>query len=507
MTALEQAGFQEWSAPVLREVQTRVAPEGEGAGRGLRRGLIALDVVAAALGWSIALSTAAKADQLVIRLATLVVLVAAAVAMVAGQRLYLSRVCAIRAVEISGLARASVLAVVAALVLPRALPVELPTETALVGGVLTFVLLNVARAGFRAWLHAGRRAGRFLRLVVIVGANDEAYDLFKLVRDHPETGFCVAAVAGDPCGGVTFPESLPRLDVDGDLAGAVRRVGANGVLVASSSLHRVDLNRHVRAFLKEGLHVHLSSGLRGVDQRRLRSQPVAHEAFFYVERVSLAPWQRVSKRTIDVVLTIAGGIAVAPLLLLAALAVKLEDGGPVLFRQRRVGRDGVEFTILKLRTMVPDAEAMYLDLVATHAGREGPLIKLSDDPRRTRVGRILERLSIDELPQMWNVLRGEMSLVGPRPAQPSEIAAFDEELRGRLAVAPGITGLWQVEARDNPSFSAYRRYDLFYIENWTIALDTAILVATLQRVAMRGLRLAFDRGFHDRVPQAADRQG
>ncbi|MBW3643736.1 MAG: sugar transferase [Actinobacteria bacterium] len=492
MTALEQAGVQEWSAPVLREVQSGAAPsQPKRPGRDLRRALIALDVAAVAIGWSVALwADTTTVQPLMLRMTALVVLVAATVAMLASQRLYLSRVCAIRSVEISGLARASVLAVVAALVLPRALPVELPTETALLGGALAFVLLNVARGGFRTWLHAGRRAGRFLRPVVIVGANDEAYDLFKLVRDHPETGFCIAAVAGPPCGGVTFPDTLPRLPIDRDLATTVYRVGANGVLIASSALHRLDLNRHVRAFLKAGLHVHLSSGLRGVDQRRVRSQPVAHESFFYIERISLASWQLVAKRTIDLVLTVVAGLPLTPLLLLGALAVKLEDRGPVFFRQRRVGRDGREFTIVKLRTMVPNAEALYHDLVETHAGRDGPLIKLADDPRRTRVGRVLERLSIDELPQLWNVLKGEMSLVGPRPAQPREIAAFDEELRGRLAVPPGITGLWQVEARDNPSFSAYRRYDLFYIENWSITLDVAILVATLQRVAARGLRLA-----------------
>ena len=135
--------------------------------------------------------------------------------------------------------------------------------------------------------------------------------------------------------------------------------------------------------------------------------------------------------------------------------------------------------------MVADAEARLVDLTFANERQDGPLFKLTQDPRRTKVGRILERTSLDELPQLFNVLRGDMSLVGPRPALPHEVAQFDEELRGPPRVLPGITGLWQVEGRENPAFDVYRRLDLFYVENWSVGFDLAILMATLQSVLLR----------------------
>jgi lipopolysaccharide/colanic/teichoic acid biosynthesis glycosyltransferase len=214
---------------------------------------------------------------------------------------------------------------------------------------------------------------------------------------------------------------------------------------------------------------------------------MAHEPIYYLKTGTLARWQQFTKRALDIVAAGTGLVVAAPVLGLAALAIKLQDRGPVFFRQERIGRDGTPFTILKLRTMVPDAERLLGDLRGANE-RTGPLFKLKTDPRRTRVGRVLEATSLDELPQLFNVLRGTMSLVGPRPPLASEFAQFDDELRHRQTVRPGITGLWQVEARDNPSFHAYRRLDLFYVENWSISLDLAIILATIGAVAMRWWR-------------------
>ena len=170
---------------------------------------------------------------------------------------------------------------------------------------------------------------------------------------------------------------------------------------------------------------------------------------------------------------------------MAAIFIRREDGGPVLFRQLRVGRNGETFELLKLRTMNVGAERQLIDLTFENE-RTGPLFKLTDDPRRDRVGRVLERLSIDELPQLWNVVRGDMSLVGPRPALPGEVATFDSELLRRHLVAPGITGLWQLHARDNPSFDEYKRLDLNYVERWSLALDFGIFVRTIGSVVQAG---------------------
>ena len=459
----------------------------------LRRLLVGVDAVAVTIGWGGALLVVGglevhAASQGAAHLSMLALLAAVTILAVASQRLYLARVCTIRAVEIVRLGRAAAIAGIASLLLPRVLPVELDTPSAVVGTVATFLLLLLGRGGFRFWLQAGRKEGRYVRPVVIVGCNDEAADLCKLVKDHPELGFRLVGIVGTPSEDFGEPPAPILADLR-DALQAVQAHGVPGVIVAASSIPPVALNHLIRQFLRNGIHVQLSSGLRGIGHRRLRAQPLAYEPLFYVEPLKLAAWQLRVKRVLDVAFTLAGGLVILPVGVLAALAVKLQDRGPIFYKQTRVGRHGVPFTIVKFRTMIPNADRLYVDLAETKAGRDGPLIKLAGDPRRTRVGRILERTSIDELPQLLNVLRGEMSLVGPRPAQQSEVDAFDQELLARLEVLPGITGLWQVEARDNPHFSAYRRYDLFYLENWSVSLDLAILVATVQRVLLRGAQL------------------
>jgi lipopolysaccharide/colanic/teichoic acid biosynthesis glycosyltransferase len=213
---------------------------------------------------------------------------------------------------------------------------------------------------------------------------------------------------------------------------------------------------------------------------------------FYLEPARLRRWEEVTKRTIDLTLAGLGLVVGSPVLLACAVAVRLQDGGSPFFRQVRVGRGGAHFTLLKLRTMVPDAEDQVVELGAQNQ-RDGILFKLDDDPRVTRVGRLLRATSLDELPQLINVLRGEMSLVGPRPALPSEVAQFDERLLARHQVTPGVTGLWQVEAREVPGLGAYTRLDLFYVENWSVLLDLAILIATMSAVVTRAVRVLSGR--------------
>jgi lipopolysaccharide/colanic/teichoic acid biosynthesis glycosyltransferase len=204
--------------------------------------------------------------------------------------------------------------------------------------------------------------------------------------------------------------------------------------------------------------------------------------------MQLSRWQAWTKRALDIAIASVLLIPAIPVIALFALIVKLEDRGPALFRQARVGRHGEDFTMLKLRTMVVDAEARLAALRSECNERSGPLFKMDRDPRFTRVGRILDVASINELPQLWNVLRGDMSIVGPRPSLRREHERFDETLQARTVVRPGITGLWQIEARDNPSFDAYRRLDLYYVENWSVSLDVVILAATAEAVAGRVVR-------------------
>ena len=189
------------------------------------------------------------------------------------------------------------------------------------------------------------------------------------------------------------------------------------------------------------------------------------------------------KRLIDIVGSAAGLIVLSPLIVVTALVIRIRDGAPIFFRQTRVGLHGRPFTIIKFRTMAPDAERR-LHEVAHLNEREGAAFKATNDPRLSQVGGFLRRTSLDELPQLWNVLRGEMSLVGPRPPLPAEVGEYDIWHRRRLSMKPGITGLWQVESRNEPDFDRWVELDLSYIDRWTLWLDLSILVRTMPSVLM-----------------------
>ncbi len=461
--------------------------------RSLRWILLGLDVGAVTIAWLITLLVPGEFTRSLSGSTTrfgteLALVTVSSVLVIASQRLYLARVCGVRAVETARLARASVLSGVIAVVVAGQLATELSIARAALGALLTFLLLTLARGVYGSWLRRGRTNGRFCRPVVLVGAGPEAAELYRLIEQHPELGYRVTGVVG-PSRELRDWSSRVALGGDfDDVLPVLAQARANGVIVATSDVPTDELNRMTRVLLRHDVHVHLSSGLRGIDHRRIRALPFAHEPLFYLEQQSLAPWQRWVKRVLDVSVSGVMLVLLSPLLLASAIAVKLCDRGPVFFRQTRVGRDGAPFTLLKLRTMVIDAEEQLVDLSLDNQ-RTGPLFKLERDPRRTRVGHVLERTSIDELPQLINVLRGEMSLVGPRPALPHEVEQFDDELLGRQDVTPGITGLWQVEGRDNPDFEVYRRLDLFYVENWSVGLDLAIMLATAQAVLGRLLQV------------------
>ena len=439
----------------------------------LRRVLVASDAVAVAGAWTVVLGPLGgyRSGSPAGLLAAVAAVTAGALALMASHKLYLARVCRVRAVELSRILRVSVVTAVAAAAAGARWGVELTALGTAVAVAATVLALATTRGCYSLWLRRRRSRGRSTRPVVVVGDAEEAGNLATLLRGHPELGFEVAA----------------RLAPDEDILAALRAHRSDSVVLATSAFDRAELNRVTRRLLEAQVHIHLSTGLSGFDFRRLRAQPLAREPLFYLEPLSVTPWQQVVKRAVDVVGSGVGLVLSLPVLLAAAVAVKVEDGGPVLFRHRRVGQDGAEFTLFKLRTMVPDAERQ-LHRVAAANQRTGPLFKSHHDPRITKVGRVLRAMSIDELPQLVNVLFGTMSLVGPRPALAYEVAQFDAELRARERVRPGITGLWQIEGRDDPSFDAYRRLDLFYVENWSLELDLVILLTTARAVFSQALR-------------------
>jgi exopolysaccharide biosynthesis polyprenyl glycosylphosphotransferase len=454
-------------------------------GGGLRPRLLVGDLLALLVGWAPQLLAARDSAKHPLMLAvSTAVAIAATLFCMSGVRLYRSSVCALQSSQAVRVLVSTMLGTVAfgATLWARYPGVAyFPVKD----GLMAAIAILAVRWRFARWLTSKRSEGRFLRNVVMIGTNDEAVALWDLLASEPALGYKISAVAGAerpdaPWAGIPTRPSLTGL---GALA---RDTSARGILVVGSALGTEERQSVVNEALNAGLHVQLWAGLAGLASWRVRISPMSDVPMFYVEPHRVAPWQATTKRTIDVTLAGFALLLSAPLVLAAAAMVKLEDGGPVLYRDQRVGRSGAPITVLKLRTMVPNAASLGASLTALNERTGGPLFKASRDPRVTRIGRFLRASSIDELPQLWNVLNGTMSLVGPRPALPSEVEQFDTELLRRHEMRPGITGLWQIEARDNPSFRAYRRLDLAYVDNWSLRFDLAILGATLHAVTLRG---------------------
>lgn len=460
-----------------------------------RRVLVAADLLALITAWTATLagpSLAGWALPAPHAVAVIAVATATGVAALMGHRLYRARVCAVRAAEHRGLLRSAVAAGVAAWLGAHASGLSVPVVQLASGTALTFVALVVARAVHRAWLRHRREGGSFRRPVLILGEGEDARTLHRVLTQHPDMGYEVRGVVGGTDGSLerlAADLGVPVLGEGFSMTQVAHALGANGAIVSANGVPSGRLNSLVRELQGAGLHVQLSTGLYGIAPSRLRRAPLSHEPLLYLERPSLASGQVVAKRTMDLGLGTVLLLATLPLALASALAIKATDGGPVLFRQERIGRGGRPFTVYKLRTMHEDAEARVAELAAANE-REGPLFKLDDDPRVTTVGKALRAAHLDELPQLFNVLRGDMSLVGPRPALPEEMEQFSEALRDRTSVRPGITGLWQVEAGDKPYFFAYERLDLYYVENWSMSLDLGVLLATAEVFAAKAMHLA-----------------
>jgi exopolysaccharide biosynthesis polyprenyl glycosylphosphotransferase len=339
---------------------------------------------------------------------------------------------------------------------------------------------TIARRIFRS-LRAQRR---IRRPIVIVGTDAHAISLMNRYRRRPELGYEVVGFVGsDPLAArsdVPFLGSIDEIDQAVDTSGAV------GVVISLHSVSADEANALTRHLTDARCHVALSSSLCDIDISRLRPQDLDGYTLIYVEQVIRGGWRARTKRVFDVMLASTILTVTAPVLAVSALAIRMTSPGPVLFRQTRVGKDGVPFEILKLRTMTVDAELRRAELDGMNEA-DGPLFKIAHDPRVTPVGRWLRRLSIDELPQLVCVLRGTMSMVGPRPALPEEVRQWDPEVRARLRVLPGLTGLWQVSGRSDSSFEQYKRLDLYYVDNWSIAHDVRICARTVGAVfAARG---------------------
>nr|WP_202499250.1 sugar transferase [Streptomyces sp. SID5476] len=336
----------------------------------------------------------------------------------------------------------------------------------------------------RLSLHRQRKEGRCLRPVLAAGSPATVRDLIARTRKFPHLGWRVDAVCTtDGLGfGGEYLDGVPVVGRLADVAGHVRRDGYRVVAVTPDphwSPHR--LQRLAWNLEGSDAEMVVAPVLMEVAGPRLHVDAVLGIPLLRVSMPTFTGGRRAVKEVVDRIGATILLLLFAPLMALVALFVLVDSRGGAVYRQRRVGKDGREFTILKFRTMVAGAHGVR-DALADRNEGAGPLFKLRRDPRVTRVGAVLRRYSLDELPQLLNVLTGSMSLVGPRPPLPEESAAYGPDIRRRLLVKPGLTGLWQISGRSDLSWEEAVRLDLRYVEDWSLALDSVILWKTLRAV-------------------------
>jgi len=341
----------------------------------------------------------------------------------------------------------------------------------------------MARYWLRKRLHRLRTFGINMRKVVVIGHPDVISELATVLRRDTYHGLSVVAacVLGPDC-----PDTIDEIPVLGGLGNVtdlVERVQADTVAVlACPEMSGSRLRDLAWALEKTGTDLCVAPALLDVAGPRTTIRPTAGLPLLHMDHPEFSGVRRLIKAAFDRTVALVALTLLAPLFVLIIVAITVDDEGPALFRQTRVGKDGKTFTLVKFRTMVVGAEKRRAELL-TRNDSDGALFKIRQDPRITRVGRWLRRHSLDELPQLINVLAGDMSLVGPRPALPNETDQYGDHVRRRLAVKPGITGLWQVSGRSDLPWDEAVRLDVRYVENWSFVLDLQILWKTWSAVA------------------------
>ena len=336
----------------------------------------------------------------------------------------------------------------------------------------------------RRQLHRRRAAGHSQHAVLVVGRERSASELVRQLRREPYAGFSVVGACVDRLTGRDI-EGVPIVGTSTTIVDALRRTGADTVAVGAwSDLTQADLRRLSWQLEGSGVALVVAPSLTDIAGPRIHIRPVSGLPLLHIEEPEFSGGRRLLKECVDRLVALVSLVVLSPFLLLLGLAVRLDSRGPALFRQERTGTDGRSFTMFKLRSMHLDAEARLAHLADSNDS-DGLLFKMRDDPRVTRVGTWLRRFSLDELPQLLNVVLGHMSLVGPRPPLPREVSRYELDVQRRLLVKPGLTGLWQISGRSDLSWEESVSLDLRYVENWTLALDLMILWKTFAAVLRR----------------------
>jgi exopolysaccharide biosynthesis polyprenyl glycosylphosphotransferase len=359
---------------------------------------------------------------------------------------------------------------------------QLPRSWVLALFLLAVPAIIAGRRLVRTVIHRLRAAGIGRKRVLLVGASKPVGQLRTVLQRErwlglaPVGALCRGEDLGDDAGAGALGDTT-------DVVDAVSDFDADIVIFCEGAFHEcTEFNILARRLERRAVQLVVVPALTDISAQRIAMVPVAGLPLVFVEKPYAQRASSRAKRVFDMV--VAGGLLLlaAPVMAIAAFLIKVEDGGPVFFRQQRVGRDGRLFNILKLRSMVCEAEQLLVLQGLRPDDGDWILFKMRVDPRVTRVGRFIRRYSIDELPQLWNVIRGDMSIVGPRPALPCEVAKYASTVRRRLDVRPGITGLWQVSGRADLSWEDTVRLDLYYVDNWSMLQDAVILLRTARAV-------------------------
>ncbi|WP_374068738.1 sugar transferase [Arthrobacter sp. PvP102] len=367
---------------------------------------------------------------------------------------------------------------------------RIDTARGYVGIALPVGLLGLllARWLLRQHLSVDRLKGTSMNRLMLVGGPSAVAHLNASLKRAKHAGYepVAAYTPGSHTGPSVEPESgLPILGYTADTTSILRAIDecrADAVAVSAGVQLHPQMLRHLGWELAaRNVGLIMAPALTDIAGPRIHTQQVAGLPLIHVTTPTLEGGQRVAKRLFDVVVSGLLIVVAAPLMAILAIMVKADSRGPVLFRQERVGMEGAHFGMLKFRSMVVDAEQRLAELAHRNEGN-GVLFKIKNDPRVTRVGGFLRKYSLDELPQLFNIFTGSMSLVGPRPPLPREVEAYEHDVRRRLLVKPGLTGLWQVSGRSNLSWQDSVRLDLYYVENWSLAGDLVIILRTVRAV-------------------------
>jgi exopolysaccharide biosynthesis polyprenyl glycosylphosphotransferase len=349
--------------------------------------------------------------------------------------------------------------------------------------ILGVPLLFLGRYALRRVFHRLHEKGHLTQRVLVAGSAAQVDEVTRVLSRESWLGYhVVGAVLPANEQGAETPGGVPVLGSTSHTTDVLESTQCDIVLFAGGAVDSArEMRRAAWQLDGSGVQIMLVPSLTDVSSDRVRVRPAAGMQLLELEGPRAQRASRVWKRLFDVVGAAALIVVFSPLLAVTAIAIKRHDGGPVLFRQQRVGRDGETFDCLKFRSMVVDADRLAGQVQTMYDG-DHVLFKAADDPRITPPGRVIRRYSVDEMPQLLNVLRGDMSLVGPRPPLPREVEKYGPDMLQRLAVRPGMTGLWQVSGRSDLSWDDAVRLDLYYVDNWSLVQDLAILARTMSAV-------------------------